>query len=128
MCKCGEFPNGCRCGQDKPKLDLSKPVQTKNGKRVRILCTNRKGGCPVVGLITNNDGNEEFSSWDISGKWADIPSKIDLVNVPETLKKTAYLFKGDYGHYISNSNFTKGEVASVEVEFTVGKFVDEPNH
>lgn len=67
-------------------LDLTKPVQTRDGRRVRILCTDRKNlGFPVVGLITEKDGIRELTAeWTIKGTyWETHPSSSDLVNIPQ---------------------------------------------
>ena len=37
----------------------SKKLVTREGKEVRILCTDRKGDCPIVALIKKSDGNSE---------------------------------------------------------------------
>ncbi len=74
-------------------LDLTKPVQTRDGRKVRILCTDRKHTNkeygPVVGLITQKDGNETYQSWFLDGRLygdqgADRGRKTDqdLVNSP----------------------------------------------
>jgi len=63
-------------------LDLTKPVQTRDGHPVRILCTDRKNVYPVVGLVTEY-GDEHVRSWPASGRfYADDPQGLDLINVP----------------------------------------------
>lgn len=53
------------------KLDLSKEIppnlMTKAGYPVRILCINKKGGNPVVGLWTDDNGKEHYATWDLAG-------------------------------------------------------------
>lgn len=66
------------------KLDLNKPVQTRDGRPVRILCTNRKSKYPIVGLVLKEDGSETTESWLADGGYH-YPAGIgenDLVNVP----------------------------------------------
>ena len=47
----------------------SRKVVTRNGKNVRILCTDRKlDSKEVVGLTMNNDGTEGLLSWSKQGK------------------------------------------------------------
>lgn len=71
------------------ELDLSKPVQTRDGRAVRILCTDRKGSSlPVTGLITLCDGRETIETWTLKGCLFDHREEGsvydgDLVNVPE---------------------------------------------
>ena len=60
-------------------IDFTKPVQTRDGRKVRILCTDGPGDTPIIGLV---DGNSYPSIWKEGGKHASSPT--DLVNVPET--------------------------------------------
>ena len=65
-----------------PTLDLSKPVQTKGGLPVRILCTDGPSlNSPVVGFVGNN---VHTTSWTKGGRWSSSTAKgcMDLVNVP----------------------------------------------
>ena len=39
--------------------DPSRKVVTREGRDVRIICTDRKGDCPIVALIKKYDGNSE---------------------------------------------------------------------
>lgn len=74
------------------KIDFTKPVQTRDGRPVRILCTERKhDSYPVVGLI-EICGKECFYTWDLNGRYCEHynNNNLDLVNVPE--KKTVYQF------------------------------------
>ncbi len=68
-------------------LDLTKPVQTRDGRKVRILCTDMKSGCnsaPIVGLIMEKQGFETMYNWFEGGSM--YPSSgdcnTDLVQVP----------------------------------------------
>ena len=62
-------------------IDWTKPVRTKGGKDVRILCTDGPGFLPVIGLIDTNvcrwllDG-----SFYLSGSHGET---LDLENVPQ---------------------------------------------
>lgn len=62
------------------QIDFTKPVQTKNGLPVRILCTDAPGSQPIVGIV-----NDEPQSWYTNGQFffgEDNPSNSDLENVP----------------------------------------------
>ena len=51
-------------------LDFTKPVQTRNGRTVRILRTDRKDindNYPIVGLVTSDSGREFVCFWDVDG-------------------------------------------------------------
>lgn len=69
------------------KLDLDKPVQTRDGRSVRILATDRDDATwPVVALISSDGFGEGIECYTADGK--DYPdgriSNNDLINVPVT--------------------------------------------
>lgn len=70
-------------------IDFNKPVQTRDGRKVRILCTDRASDHSVVGLVMNHiHGKEELLSWDCEGYRRQYqPEPGDLVNVPERLER-----------------------------------------
>lgn len=63
--------------------DLTKPVQTKSGDKVRVLCTDRSGPRPVIVLKTLPGGWETVQSYFADGRYATAKDVEDLVNVPE---------------------------------------------
>ena len=72
-----------------PKLDLTKPVQTRDGWPVRILATDLRSECPVVGIISRTD-HDGVDTWAPDGRY--IPDDLDehtldLVNVPDEVKR-----------------------------------------
>ena len=89
------------------KLDLTKPVQTRDGRPVRILANDMKTDQPVVGVVTNNDGREFLAQWDVSGKFyqrSPHEGPIDLINVPP--KPVKY-----YGHvYLVGTSLIAGDI------------------
>lgn len=70
---------------DKYLANPSRKVVTRDGKNVRILCTDRKlDSKEVVGLTTNNDGTEGLLSWSKQGKSLSLnDSSLDLFFAPE---------------------------------------------
>jgi hypothetical protein len=91
MCKdCG---CGSACTKEKP-FDPTKPVQTRNGKPARIICTDAKNvvGRPIVALITNNLGHEETVLRNTDGTSV-VGPQFDLVNVPERTEKFVNYYK-----------------------------------
>lgn len=92
MCECIKSSRRTWEGDDCPTcrtaLDLSKPVQTRDGKPVRILCTDRKYSSPIVGLVPLNNNIEEVRSWNAFGRYfpnSSRPHSLDLVNAPEKI-------------------------------------------
>jgi hypothetical protein len=64
-------------------IDWMKPVQTRNGRKVRVLCTDAPNSqYPVIGLI-EGDGTPE--TWTIGGVYAANggTSNFDIINTPD---------------------------------------------
>lgn len=63
----------------------SKKVVTRDGSKVRIICTDKKGACPIVALIERSDGvAEETVTYKENGKFfGDSSYKYDLFFAPE---------------------------------------------
>lgn len=75
------------------QLDLTKPVQTHDGRPVRILCTDAAGEYPVVGI--EKDGEKDtVRRWTKDGRFATYsrgPHSHDLINVPVKRRLTGWL-------------------------------------
>jgi hypothetical protein len=70
-----------------PMLDLTKPVTTRDGRPVRILCTDRKGtDYPVTALITAQQGTEVVFHYTHEGRgYRTHESDYDLINPKQKL-------------------------------------------
>lgn len=66
----------------KYEIDFTKPVQTRDGKPVKIISTDGHPNCPIVGYIENRDVPV---TWNPDGKFCSgaHESEIDLINVPQ---------------------------------------------
>lgn len=121
------------------KLDLTKPVQTRDGRSVRILCMDKKGWAPVIGLIMRPDGYEEVQAWDKDGLAGDCAKNVDLVNAPppKTVryinvyreKRGGELYPGgllhtsqEMAHRMAVKEEGRTPIACIRVEFTEGQF------
>lgn len=66
-------------------FDATKPVQTRDGRPARIICTDRTNNRPIVALIHSRQGTDEIAV----SRYADgsmnpnYESGADLVNIPE---------------------------------------------
>lgn len=76
-------------------LDLTKPVQTRDGRSVRIFCTDGGGDMPVLGAIgAYPKGHWDLRRWSAKGfirppgYGAD---NDDLMNIPETFEQELWL-------------------------------------
>jgi hypothetical protein len=69
-------------------FDPTKPVQTRDGCKARIICTDVIGKYPIIALITNKDGIYETShSFTAEGKiYLNETHPFDLVNIPKRHK------------------------------------------
>jgi len=72
-------------------FDPSKPVQTRDGHKARVLCTDLDGPKPIGAGIYLSGGSMEFLySYLSSGRLDDAtPNGDDLVNAPE--KRTVWI-------------------------------------
>ena len=62
-------------------------VVTRDGKKVRIICTNRKSheSYPIIALVKTDKGEEIVNSYTIDGNWygGGCKHKLDLFFAPE---------------------------------------------
>ena len=49
---------------------LGKPVCTKDGKKARIICFDKKGDYPIVALVESEDGKEKLQDYKINGVYS----------------------------------------------------------
>lgn len=74
-----------------PAFDPTKPVATRDGRKARIICTDRKDHAyPIVGLIMDADGNESENVFTTCGHYFSHKDNDprDLVNIPD--RKVTY--------------------------------------
>ena len=109
----------------------SRKIVTRDGRNVRVLCTNAKGDYPIVALIATLDGSIEFvCKFKKDGHFLDNDdnnSNLDLFFVPEKHERWVNLYKEDDNIYASMNTFkTKEEakalscsscIATVKVEW-----------
>ena len=109
----------------------SRKIVTRDGRNVRILCTDAKGDYPIVTLIETLDGSIEFvNKFRKDGHFLDNDgnnSNLDLFFAPEKHEKWVNLYKEDDNIYASMDTFkTKEEaealscsscIATVKVEW-----------
>lgn len=79
-------------------LDLTKPVQTRNGLPVRILATDVRSICPVVGIVSYPDF-DSIETWTLDGKFGPDDNdeyELDLVNVPVEVRRYFPTTRGLY--------------------------------
>lgn len=74
-------------------IDWTKPLQTRDGREVRIYARDGHGGWPIHGAVKANDGKWLISSWTQRGSQHGIgvSAPYDLVNVPVPIKISGYV-------------------------------------
>lgn len=110
-------------------FDPTKPVQTRDGRPARILCTDARNNYrkPIFALVTHGD-SEQFWQYHSDGKInaGSITDVLDLVNIPERiqLKRWVHIYKDRQGAYTTCTFMTKADaprgshslVACVEID------------
>lgn len=97
----------------------SRKVVTRNGRNVRIICTDKKGfDCPIVALIENK--LEEFESalyYTKDGKYiANESSDNDLFFAPEKHEGWINIYRNDsIGYYIRQNKLYNSKEEADEV-------------
>lgn len=88
-------------------------VVTRNGRKVRIICTDRKGDSPIIALVHNaDDGQEVGYAFYPDGKYfIDKDDEFDLFFAPEKHEGWVNIYK----EFESNSNYM-GRIYNSEEE------------
>lgn len=74
-------------------LDLTKPIQTRDGRQAKFLHTvnNPDSDYPVFAVVTNSDGTEHVHGYTTAGAFFNgLPDDCDLVNLPVYQYKLVY--------------------------------------
>lgn len=80
-------------------FDPTKPVKTRDGRKARIVCTDRMGYWgPILALVQIEVDREEAHNYRADGRLrSDKESHLDLVNIPEAIDVLVYVYKGTRG-------------------------------
>ena len=89
--------------------DPSRKVVTINGDSVRIICTDRLGEFPIIGLV-RTDNIEQVTSYMNSGRaYRDVPSEHDLFFAPEKKEGWVNVYRQDNLQLCGNVYNTESE-------------------
>lgn len=96
-------------------LELAKagrPVQTKDGRPVRIICYDRKNVMyPIIALIKYDD-REDTQYFDNNGKcWQGVDGRLDLVMVSTKKEGWINVYKNVLGTYYCRDVYSSKEEA-----------------
>lgn len=96
--------------------DLSQKVVTKDGRKVRIICTNAKNEFPVIVLITNDD-KEVLMDYNNNGKVSpDEMTDLDLFFAPIKREGWVNIFKDEELPFINGDIYKSEKEAKEEAE------------
>lgn len=110
---------------DEPKLDLTKPIQRRNGCKVdffRVLNGDRR--YPIIAIGPDINGHDEFTTNQLDGRighgW---DNELDLVNVPEKRTVWVYCLQGGAIHCAKKRKPTLDEecISRIRVDFETGR-------
>lgn len=112
--------------KSKPLLDLTKPIETRYGRKVEILKTNLNGEYPILALIDN----EDIESYTLDGNYfinADFHS-LDLVNVSAKYSKWINIYNEGDGEDVimhdtkesADEGAISARIACINIEFEEG--------
>lgn len=107
------------------KLDLTKPVQTRDGHKVEFIRDDLDDTFPVLGIITLPSGRLRAEKWRRDGSYfsGSGTSSLDLINVPEK-RMTYVVIESDGTVYQTNSPSryaNEQDCSVVRIEYTVGQ-------
>ncbi len=107
-------------------FDPSKPVQTRDGRKARVLCADLKGDYPIGAVVTNPDGKEWLSKWHVCGHLCEDPqNELDLINTPEEHEVVVFLHKHPTGPmWVNHDHDPDTAIASRRITFKEGEFAD----
>lgn len=133
-CRQGLFPKRFKLAEAaKPALDLTKPVETQDGRPVTIVLTDARGDNPIKGYIGDD---ETLLGWYASGQYYSSEKNWrDLRNVaPKPLERIVYanVYKNSDGELYAGQTYSSrgvadGKAASsrvgcVKLELVEGQF------
>jgi hypothetical protein len=80
-------------------FDPTKPVQTRDGRKARIICTDRRGLFPIVALVDSVKGDTQIClSYNIKGEYAgSLSSSANLVNIVERTSHFENFYQTKFG-------------------------------
>lgn len=112
-------------------IDWTKPIQTRDGYPVRILCIDARTDRPVVGLVIFNANiKEDVYTWFTNGSYSVSKHSRDLINVPVKHEGwlNIYPTNGIEGYFYKTkeeadnaASIIMKRIACIKIEFTEGE-------
>lgn len=74
----------------------SKRVATRDGRKVRIICTDRLSKYPICALVNDGDGEEYYHSYKVDGTHSQFGNSCDdLFFAPRKIEGWVAIYKAD---------------------------------
>ena len=110
-------------------LDLTKPIQTRDGRAVRILASDVKGTYPLVAAVTRRNTNREaVEAYTIEGRFLNNrENPLDLINLPPPRESVFFNLGNGLSALKTAAEWHKGW-AVVEVQVEGDKIVNTILH
>lgn len=110
-------------------IDFNKPVQTRDGRKVRVLCTDAKGDEPIIALVLYINGVEGLHRFGADGGYfagSDQADELDLVNVPESVVRWGNVYLDGVGVLLDSRRGAdgiphQGRLAVLRITYEDGK-------
>ena len=91
----------------------TRKVITRDGRKARIICTDAKGGYPVIGLVEIYKGTESALEFSKCGAFYSTEINMnDLFFAPEKHEGWINIFKNVYDNYIGQSRIFESKEAA----------------
>ena len=102
-----------------------KKVVTRDGRKVRIICTDAKTHYPVIALAESTDGTtEQLLSFIKNGKYFDNRSNVeDLFFAPEKKEGWINLYRTETSNQYVTSNLYNSEEKAIEIGRTSENYI-----
>ena len=105
------------------KKNPNRKVVTRDGRNVRILCTDAVSGSPIVALVRNSQGYDAVYQFKIDGYCYDSESNLDLFFAPEKKVIWGNLYSTQLGTTFSGDFYKTEEAALKEKAKDFSKYI-----
>ena len=93
----------------------SRKVVTRDGRPVRIICTDRKGGTPIIALVDDGLSEELGHAFYSDGKiFSDEDNELDLFFAPEKHEGWVNVYRNGEHLWCGDINRTEAEAKEFE--------------
>ena len=116
------------------KFDPTKPVQTRDGRKARILCTDKASEThPIIAEVFREGDDSSVHIYMDSGMYVDgATHELDLINIPEKHVRYINFYDDDItgttmkykSRADADANAIPDRLACVRVEYEDGQFDD----